>query len=91
MTWLGKFREAFLDSTGAFSMSRLIAFFGTVVASYLTLLGSIIAVYEVVKKSTTSVGLSFVGLGIGFFASGAALKFGSKVQEAKIETSSKSE
>ena len=71
------------DKKGDRSMGRLIAFFGTIDAMFLSVIGASLSVYEVVANTETSAGASMLLLAVGMFTSGALLKGWQKTSEVK--------
>jgi hypothetical protein len=84
MNWQGKFKEAFLEDDGSFSMGRTIAFVGAGIGVELVQFGLGLAVFEIVSRAPTATGLALVGVGAGFFVGGGGIKLYSKNQEARI-------
>jgi hypothetical protein len=86
MNWTGKYREAYQDEDGAFSMGRLISFIGVCLAVELIQAGLFLVFYAAFKpdsiiSAAVGTGMGIIGVGAGFFTGGALLKFGTKGQE----------
>jgi len=80
MSFRAALREILSDDGGLLSTARAISLTGALQGAELCNVGLAVAI---INPEMQSFALAIIGIGAGFYSSGALLKFGSKAQETK--------